>query len=174
MVIGVVIRLDCSRWSGPVDLVGMKLITVLNQLHKNYELGIAGSSRHNLSRFQTLDYQPLARRPLFPALALIACLLVGAVGAPAFSSKSQFGPESSRSADILSGRISNSIFLQARPNKLQSNISFHKKSVRAVPTNKVTTLSLRKSWFWSSASLVHFLPCDLSQGSGRSPPTLCT
>jgi hypothetical protein len=164
-----------SCWSGPAHFVGVKLITVLNYLHKNYELGIACSSRHNVSRFQTLDYQPLARRPSFPALALIACLVLGTVVTPASTVRPQQpGQDTPRSADILSGRMSSSIFLQARPNKLQTNVFFNKKRVRAVTAGRAATLGLRETWLQFSASHVGFPPRCFSMGFGRSPPSLST
>ena len=157
------------------DFVDVTLIRVLNCLHKNYELGIACSSRHNLSRFQTLDYQPLAPQPFFPALALVACLVLGAVVTPASTVGSQQpGRDTPRSADIFSGVMSGSIFLEARPNKLQTNVSFNKKRVRAVAAARGATLGLRETWLRFSAPHVGFLPRCFSMGFGRSPPSLPT
>jgi hypothetical protein len=170
----------CCHRSGSLTMellisFGMKLITVLNYLHKNYELGVACSSRHNVSRFQTLDYQPPTRRPSFPALALIACLVLGSVVTPASTvGPQQPGRDTPRSVDILSGRMSSSIFVQARPNKLQTNVSFNKKRVGAVTAGRVATLGLRETWLRFSAPPLGFLRRDFSMGSGRSPPALST
>jgi hypothetical protein len=117
-----------------------------------------------------LDSQSQTRRP-FSALALIACLVLGAVVAPGASFKSlTLGRDASRSVDISLGRSSGSTtFSHARFNKLQSNVSCNK-SVRAVTAGLSAAVGLLESRFLFSRSRLPFLAHHLSQGFGRSPP----
>ena len=120
-----------------------------------------------------LDSQSQTRRPLFPALVLIACLALGTVVTPGTELTSlSSGRDASRSIDISLGRSSGSVFSHARTNKLQSNVSCNKKSVRAVTAGLSAAVGQPESRFLFSTSRLPLLSHHLSTGFGRSPPTL--